>query len=170
MLPNKYTEVNVFVYHAIIRTRVMRKFVRMKPEGKCLALHSNGMQWAAPSVRAPLRLPGTLTRKGRANRSRICVLRESKPFKESFGAAEVLRDSYKSPTEFLCSPGCRNANFVAGPGGFRWVPHPYAFKGAVFQGLGKEGETVHAPKACTDPPLGTKGGAPAPPRRPAAAR
>ena len=47
---------------------------------------------------------------------------------------------------------------------------PSVFKGAVFPGLGKEGETVHAPKACTDPPLGTKGGAPAHARRPGAAR
>lgn len=47
---------------------------------------------------------------------------------------------------------------------------PFAFKGAVFPGQGKEGETVHAPKACTDPLLGTKGGAPAHTRRPAASR
>jgi hypothetical protein len=37
---------------------------------------------------------------------------------------------------------------------------PFAFKGAVFPWLGPEGEPVHARKACMDPPLGTKGGAP----------
>jgi hypothetical protein len=38
-----------------------------------------------------------------------------------------------------------------GTGAFLWVPHPSVSRVRFFHGSDPEGETVHAPKACTAP-------------------
>ncbi len=72
---------------------------------------------------------------GRANRSRICVLRESKPFKESFEEQRRFSGirTNRQPSSFVAQ-GAATRFSLRGPGGFRWVPHSSLSRVRFFHG------------------------------------